>query len=138
VLKSALEEVTNAEPFLPFPGSVLPALVALRKTHQTIVESKAYLAAQGSETDRVRKQLETDRAGEGMGASLAVAAQYLQGLPGTPAAVLVALADMPWIRRASLESVLDALRDGRCFVHYDSYTEDDDEAVPARLIRAAR
>ncbi len=55
--------------------------------------------------------LETDRAEEGMGASLAVAAQYLQGLPGTPAAVLVALADMPWIRRASLESVLDALRD---------------------------
>ncbi|MGB3436415.1 nucleotidyltransferase family protein, partial [Achromobacter sp.] len=54
--------------------------------------------------------LETDRAGEGMGASLAAAAQYLQGLPGTPAAVLVALADMPWIRRTSLESVLDALR----------------------------
>jgi len=54
--------------------------------------------------------LEADRAGEGMGASLAAAAQYLQGLPGTPAAVLVALADMPWIRRASLESVLDALR----------------------------
>ncbi|GJN73175.1 hypothetical protein VFPFJ_03591 [Purpureocillium lilacinum] len=63
VLKSALEEVTNSEPFLPSPGSVLPALVALRKTHRTIVESKAYLAAQGSETDRVRKQLETNRAG---------------------------------------------------------------------------
>ncbi|MBO1013847.1 nucleotidyltransferase family protein [Achromobacter sp. SD115] len=54
--------------------------------------------------------LETDRAGEGMGASLAAAAQYLQGLPGTPEAVLVALADMPWIRSASLEGVLDALR----------------------------
>ncbi|RSF02513.1 nucleotidyltransferase family protein [Achromobacter aegrifaciens] len=55
--------------------------------------------------------LETDRAEEGMGASLAAAAQYLQGLPGTPATVLVALADMPWIQRASLASVLEALRD---------------------------
>ncbi|HEY9269831.1 nucleotidyltransferase family protein, partial [Achromobacter sp.] len=54
--------------------------------------------------------LETERAGEGMGASLAAAAQYLQGLPDTPEAVLVALADMPWIRRTSLEGVLDALR----------------------------
>ncbi|MGS1005905.1 nucleotidyltransferase family protein [Achromobacter anxifer] len=53
--------------------------------------------------------LETDRAGEGMGASLAAAAQYLQGLPATPETVLVALADMPWIRRASLDGVLDAL-----------------------------
>ena len=33
---------------------------------------------------------------------------------------------------------LDALRDGRCFVHYDTYTEDDDEAVAAKLIRSAR
>ncbi|UNI21035.1 hypothetical protein JDV02_007065 [Purpureocillium takamizusanense] len=63
VLKSALDEVTKSEPFLPFPGSVLPALVALRKTHRTIVESKAYLAAQGPETDRLRRQLEADRAG---------------------------------------------------------------------------
>ncbi|QKH33513.1 nucleotidyltransferase family protein [Achromobacter pestifer] len=53
--------------------------------------------------------LETDRADEGMGASLAAAAQYLLGLPATPEAVLVALADMPWIRRASLDGVLDAL-----------------------------
>ncbi|WP_088139883.1 nucleotidyltransferase family protein [Achromobacter xylosoxidans] len=53
--------------------------------------------------------LETDRAGEGMGASLAAAAQYLQGLPATPETVLVALADMPWIRRASLDGVLGAL-----------------------------
>lgn len=54
--------------------------------------------------------LEADRAGEGMGASLAAAAQYLETLPTRPGAVLVALADMPWIRRASLDGVLDALR----------------------------
>lgn len=62
VIKSALEDVTNSEPFLPFPGSVLPALVALRKTHQTIVESNAYLASQGSEDERAKRQLEVDRA----------------------------------------------------------------------------
>ncbi|PNY28159.1 Uncharacterized protein TCAP_01918 [Tolypocladium capitatum] len=62
VIKSALEDVTNSEPFLPFPGSILPALVALRKTHQTIVESNAYLASQSSETERAKKRLESDRA----------------------------------------------------------------------------
>ncbi|POR36372.1 Uncharacterized protein TPAR_03418 [Tolypocladium paradoxum] len=62
VIKSALEDVTNSEPFLPFPGSILPALVALRKTHQTIVESNAYLASQSSETERAKRQLEADRA----------------------------------------------------------------------------
>lgn len=54
--------------------------------------------------------LETDRAGEGMGASLAAAAQYIQAFPHAPQSVLVALADMPWIRPATLERVLDALR----------------------------
>lgn len=54
--------------------------------------------------------LETARAGEGMGASLAAAAQYLQTLPEPPGALLVALADMPWIGRASLDAVLDGLR----------------------------
>ncbi|WP_158303982.1 agenet domain-containing protein [Paramagnetospirillum magneticum] len=34
--------------------------------------------------------------------------------------------------------VLDALRDGRCFVHYDGYGADDDEAVAPKLIRSAR
>ncbi|KND90126.1 hypothetical protein TOPH_05244 [Tolypocladium ophioglossoides CBS 100239] len=62
VIKSALEDVTNSEPFLPFPGSVLPALVALRKTHQTIVESNAYLASQRAENEQAQRQLEYDRA----------------------------------------------------------------------------
>ena len=45
-----------------------------------------------------------------MGTSLATAARHLLALPGTPRAVLVALADMPWIRHASMAGVLDALQ----------------------------
>ena len=34
--------------------------------------------------------------------------------------------------------VLDALRDGRCFVRYDGSGEEDDEAVTAKMLRSAR
>ncbi|TWU77955.1 hypothetical protein ED733_005678 [Metarhizium rileyi] len=63
VIKTALTTInTSSEPFLPFAGSVLPALLALRRAHQTITESRAYLEAHASEADRERKQLESDRA----------------------------------------------------------------------------
>lgn len=62
VLRSALERETDAEPFLPVAGSALPALVALRKTHRTVVESRAHLAAQRPEAERLRRQLDADRA----------------------------------------------------------------------------
>lgn len=64
VVKAALEDVTNSEPFLPFPGSVLPALLALRRTHQTIIESKNYLASQEAKgvAERERRRLEADQA----------------------------------------------------------------------------
>ena len=45
-MKTAFDDVTASDPFFPFPDSVLPALLALRKTHQTVVESREYLAAQ--------------------------------------------------------------------------------------------
>ena len=54
--------------------------------------------------------IEADPAGEGMGTSLATAARHLLALPDTPRSVLVALADMPWIRHASMAGVLDALQ----------------------------
>lgn len=60
ILKTAFDDVTNSEPFLPFPGSLLPALLALRKTHQTIQESKAFLASQAETTERIRKRLKDD------------------------------------------------------------------------------
>jgi len=34
--------------------------------------------------------------------------------------------------------VLDPLRDGRCFVHYDGYGSDDDEALGPSDIRSRR
>ncbi|KZZ95941.1 hypothetical protein AAL_04237 [Moelleriella libera RCEF 2490] len=58
VIKDAFESVNASAPFLPFAGSVLPALLALRRAHQTITESKAYLE---SHTEHERKQLEADR-----------------------------------------------------------------------------
>ncbi|KAL6886636.1 hypothetical protein HDV57DRAFT_396103 [Trichoderma longibrachiatum] len=62
ILKLAFEEVTNSEPFLPFPGSVLPALLALRKTHRTIEESKAFLASQAEATEWEQRRLKDDEA----------------------------------------------------------------------------
>jgi hypothetical protein len=34
--------------------------------------------------------------------------------------------------------VLDPLRDGRCFVHYENYGSDDDEALAPKHVRARR
>ena len=62
MVKTALEDVTNEEPFLPFPSSILPALLALRRTHETIRESQAYLASQASVVDREKRRLESDQA----------------------------------------------------------------------------
>lgn len=61
VIKDALADVNASEPFLPFAGSVLPAILALRRAHQTISESKAYLESQADSADYERKQLESDR-----------------------------------------------------------------------------
>jgi hypothetical protein len=62
VVKTALEDVTNEEPFLPFPSSILPALLALRRTHETIRESQAYLTSQVSVVDREKRRLDSDQA----------------------------------------------------------------------------
>ncbi|RSL46267.1 hypothetical protein CEP54_013942 [Fusarium duplospermum] len=62
VIQKALKEVTDSDPFLPSPGSLLPALLALRKTHQTIQESNAYLASQRASHEQLSRQLEADQA----------------------------------------------------------------------------
>lgn len=62
VIQTALKEVTDSDPFLPSPGSLLPALLALRKTHQTIQESNAYLAEQRASHEQLSRQLEADQA----------------------------------------------------------------------------
>ncbi|RDA95906.1 hypothetical protein CP533_5903 [Ophiocordyceps camponoti-saundersi (nom. inval.)] len=82
VIKAALEEVTKSEPFLPFPSSVLPALVALRKTHGVIVESEAELAVQKPRIDRAKNRLECAEAAltdqKLLGDALAVRIQSLR------------------------------------------------------------
>ncbi|KAK1972755.1 hypothetical protein LY78DRAFT_242007 [Colletotrichum sublineola] len=62
VMKSAFEQVAGTPPFVPFSESVLPALLALRKTHQTITESQAYLTSQGASLDRTKRRLEIEQA----------------------------------------------------------------------------
>ncbi|KAF5019576.1 hypothetical protein F66182_8407 [Fusarium sp. NRRL 66182] len=62
VIQTALEGVTESDPFLPSPESLLPALLALRKTHQTIQESNAYLASQRATHEQLLHQLEADEA----------------------------------------------------------------------------
>ena len=64
-MTQAYDGVTQAKPFLPSADSVLPALLALRKTHRTIIESKAYLQAQGISLENARKRLDIDRANLG-------------------------------------------------------------------------
>ncbi|TDZ12894.1 hypothetical protein Cob_v000967 [Colletotrichum orbiculare MAFF 240422] len=62
VLKGAFEQVAGTPPFLPFSASVLPALLALRKTHQTIAESREYLNSQGASLEQAQRVLEREQA----------------------------------------------------------------------------
>ena len=60
-MSSAHDAAANSQPFLPFHGSVLPALLALRKTHQTTLQSKAHEAYQKKSLEEVRWRLEFER-----------------------------------------------------------------------------
>ncbi|KAM3435711.1 hypothetical protein MY4824_004727 [Beauveria thailandica] len=62
VITAALDQVTNAEPFVPIVGSLLPSLVAMRKTHAVVAGSNALVAEQTKSHEAQRKQLEADRA----------------------------------------------------------------------------
>ncbi|KAI0136690.1 hypothetical protein BJ170DRAFT_677561 [Xylariales sp. AK1849] len=61
IMKTAYDELATKSPFLPFPDSVLPALVALRKTHQTVEDTKAYLATHGNSVIKARERLESEQ-----------------------------------------------------------------------------
>ncbi|ATY59132.1 Centromere Cenp-K [Cordyceps militaris] len=62
VITAAFNEVTNAEPFVPMAGSLLPSLLAMRKTHTIIAESNALAKEQAKEQEAQNRQLEADRA----------------------------------------------------------------------------
>lgn len=62
VMRKAFEDVSKDAPFMPSASSVLPALLALRKSHQTIAESKTYLNSQQTSIDEAYRRLEHERA----------------------------------------------------------------------------
>ncbi|KAL2757484.1 hypothetical protein ACRALDRAFT_1079686 [Sodiomyces alcalophilus JCM 7366] len=62
VMKAAFESVSQEAPFMPSSASVLPALLALRTTHQTIVETRAYLESQTTSMDKTKRRLEVEEA----------------------------------------------------------------------------
>ncbi|OIW35327.1 hypothetical protein CONLIGDRAFT_53733 [Coniochaeta ligniaria NRRL 30616] len=59
---SAYRAVAESPPLLPSHGSVLPALLALRKTHLTIAESSVYATSQSVSLDKSKRQLEHEKA----------------------------------------------------------------------------
>lgn len=61
-MAEAYRDVAASEPFLPFPDSVVPALVALRATNSTITESRKFLASQKLSLQDVQDRLEIERA----------------------------------------------------------------------------
>ncbi|KAJ3566975.1 hypothetical protein NPX13_g6936 [Xylaria arbuscula] len=58
IMRTAYDELASTTPYLPFPDSVLPALVALRRTHRTVEETKAYLSTHNESVEDARKKLE--------------------------------------------------------------------------------
>lgn len=62
VVAEAYRQAAATEPFLPFPDSVVPALVALRTTSSTIDESKKFLASQKVSLEEARDRLEAEQA----------------------------------------------------------------------------
>ncbi|TPX16714.1 uncharacterized protein E0L32_003655 [Thyridium curvatum] len=62
ILKRAYDDVAKSEPFFPHRESVLPALLAMRKTHQIIAESRSYLESQRTTLEMATKRLDVEQA----------------------------------------------------------------------------
>ncbi|KAK4205369.1 hypothetical protein QBC40DRAFT_215651 [Triangularia verruculosa] len=61
IFAKAYEDVAESRPFLPTPGSVLPALLAIRTARKTITESSEHLESQASSQDEVARKLESEK-----------------------------------------------------------------------------
>lgn len=59
---SGYRAIAESSPLLPSHGSVLPALLALRKIHLTIAESNAYIKSQLVSLDKSKRQLDLEKA----------------------------------------------------------------------------
>ena len=61
IMTNAYQAVTEAEPLLPPPGSVLPALLAMRRAQQTISETKEYTDSQADSLGQLERRIEAER-----------------------------------------------------------------------------
>ncbi|KAK3329555.1 hypothetical protein B0H66DRAFT_597131 [Apodospora peruviana] len=82
IMAQAYRDVAESEPFLPFPGSVLPALLALRKTNHTINETNEYMDSQRISLEQMNGRLQGLRADlkeqQALQAALEKRAQFLR------------------------------------------------------------
>lgn len=60
-VSEAYREVAASEPLLPFPDSVVPALIALRTTNTTINESRKFLASQRVSLQEAQDHLNAEK-----------------------------------------------------------------------------
>ncbi|EHA48958.1 hypothetical protein MCOR27_006340 [Pyricularia oryzae] len=63
IMITAYQDVTASSPILPSRDSLLPALLATRRTHRTAAESRAFLEAQEAAVERARRKLEAEESG---------------------------------------------------------------------------
>lgn len=61
IVSKAYQDASEAKPFLPSKGSVLPALLALRRTHQTAEETNAHIQAQVPVLEQTKKRLDDEK-----------------------------------------------------------------------------
>ncbi|KAK3906954.1 hypothetical protein C8A05DRAFT_11350 [Staphylotrichum tortipilum] len=61
IMTNAYQSAAETEPILPQPGSVLPALLALRRARQTISETAEYADAQTATLEQVRQRIEAEQ-----------------------------------------------------------------------------
>lgn len=60
-MKAAYDGLAQQTPFLPFPESTLPALLALRRTHRTVKQTREYLASHKDAVEDAKRRLEVEK-----------------------------------------------------------------------------
>jgi hypothetical protein len=60
-MTKAYQGMTEEEPLLPPPGSVLPALLAMRRAQQTIAETNEYNDSQTASLEQVKRRIEAEQ-----------------------------------------------------------------------------
>lgn len=62
IMTRAYQSMAESEPLLPSPGSVLPALLAMRRAHTTIAETEDYIDAQTASLEQIERRIEAEQA----------------------------------------------------------------------------